>query len=482
VSNCIYSKEKEGGEAMEKRGTVRSFALWGGTVCLLALVLFLLSGCGGGGGTQYFVSGKVVDAISGNPIEGATIKIYQAPKGRVIAGALLLGEDKTKSDGSYSIPISISGVLLLILSVEPPSQDYTPLEMEMNLDVMQKISLDAYLIKKDDLQRINRIEIKPPLAEGESYVAGMKYTFSYIAYDQNNNPMELAGVNWYAHGDLATIDSKGNFIAKSPDTVIIGIILGQNKWETSIPIIAPPIALLTASGPRAIEIKQTLLNAGFNVQISSTIPTNIGQARVLVIDESATLSTADASKVQNIFKKGGNVVLIGDAPAILATGNPLPPNNPDHQNWTPTDVSSISSWFFGVKKMMHVYDFNIHALTNGLVPLPAGLTTDYILECEESACALTPFNPYPDVSVIASSENYTGSPSFPNTEVGGWGPYKAFAIAQEGKDNSGRLYWQWNYKASEGQEHAQPGSSAKIGDLFINGVKWTARLLGPQPQ
>jgi hypothetical protein len=419
---------------------------------------------------------------SGNPIEGATVKIYQAPKGRVIAGALLLGEDKTKSDGSYRIPISISGVLLLILSVEPPSQDYTPLEMEMNLDVMQKISLDAYLIKKDDLQRINRIEIKPPLAEGESYIAGMKYTFSYIAYDQNNKPMELAGVNWYAQGDLATIDSKGNFIAKSPDTVIIGIILGQNKWETSIPIIAPPIALLTASGPRASEIKQTLLNAGFNVQISSTIPTNIGQAKVLVIDESASLTTADASKVQNIFNKGGNVVLIGDAPAILATGNPLPPNNPDHQNWTPTDVSSISSWFFGVKKMMHVYDFNIHALTNGLVPLPAGLTTDYILECEESACALTPFNPYPDVSVIASSENYTDSPSFPNTEVGGWGPYKAFAIAQEGKDNSGRLYWQWNYKASEGWEQAQPGSSAKIRDLFINGVKWTARLLGPQPQ
>jgi len=287
-------------------------------------------------------------------------------------------------------------------------------------------------------------------------------------------------VNWYAHGDLATIDSKGNFIAKSPDTVIIGIILGQNKWETSIPIIAPPIALLTASGPRASEIKQTLLNAGFNVQISSTIPTNIGQARVLVIDESASLSTADASKMQNILNKGGNVVLIGDAPAILATGNPLPPNNPDHQNWTPTDVSSVSSWFFGVKKMMHVYDFNIHALTNGLVPLPAGLTTDYILECEESACALTPFNAYFDVQVIATSEIYTDSASFPNTEVGDGG-YKAFAIAERGQDDTYRLYWQWNYKASQGWEQAQPGSSVKIRDLFINGVKWTARLLGPQP-
>jgi len=84
-------------------------------------------------------------------------------------------------------------MLLAILSVEPPNEppnnEYTPLEMETNLDVMQKISLDAYLIKKDDLQRINRIEIKPPLAEGESYIAGMKYTFSYIVYDQNNNPI-----------------------------------------------------------------------------------------------------------------------------------------------------------------------------------------------------------------------------------------------------------------------------------------------------
>jgi hypothetical protein len=469
---------------MEKRGFVRSFALWGGTVCLLAFVLLLLPGCGGGGGgTKCVVSGTVRDTFTGDPIAGATVKIYQAPKGRVIAGALLLGEGKTNDNGEYSIPISVSGVALVaIFSIEPPGIEYTPLEMQMNLDVMQKISLDAYLIKKDDLQRINRIDIKPPLAGGESYIAGMKYTFSYIAYDQNNNPMELAGVNWYAQGDLATIDSKGNFIAKSPGTVIIGIILGQNKWETSIPIIAPPIALLTASGPRASEIKQTLLNAGFNVQISSTIPTNIGQARVLVIDESASLSTNDASKVQNILNKGGNVVLMGDAPAILATGNPLPPNNPDQQNWTPTDISSISSWFFGVKKMMHIYDANIHALTNGLVPLPTGLTTDYILECEESACALTPFNPYPDVSVIASSAIYTDSPSFPNTEVSDWGPYKAFAIAQEGKDNSGRLYWQWNYKASQGQEQAQPGSSAKIRDLFINGVKWTARLLGPQPQ
>jgi hypothetical protein len=133
-----------------------------------------------------------------------------------------------------------------------------------------------------------------------------------------------------------------------------------------------------------------------------------------------------------------------------------------------------------VKKMMHVYDFNIHALTNGLVPLPVELTTDYILECEESACALTPFNPYPDVSVISSSEIYTDSASFPNTEAGDGG-YKAFAIAQRGKDDTYRLYWQWNYKASQGQEQAQPGSSAKIRDLFINGVKWTAGLLGPQP-
>jgi hypothetical protein len=311
----------------------------------------------------------------------------------------------------------------------------------------------------------------------------MKYTFSYIVYDQNNNPMELkGGVNWYAKGDLATIDSKGNFIAKSPDTVIIGIILGDKKWEKQISVIAPPLAILCAQNPRASEIKGILSLAGFNVQVSPSVPTNIGDARVLVIDESASLTTADASKVQNILNKGGNVVLIGDAPAILATGNPLPPNNPEHQNWTPTDISSISSWFFGVKKMMHIYDANIHALTNGLVPLPTGLTTDYILECEESACALTPFNPYPDVSVIASSENYTDSPSFPNTEVGGWGPYKAFAIAQEGKDSSGRLYWQWNYKASQDWEKAQPGSSAKIRDLFINGVNWTARLLGPQLQ
>lgn len=374
-------------------------------------------------------------------------------------------------------------MLLAILSVEPPNEppnnEYTSLEMPTNLDVMQKISLDAYLIKKDDLLKINRIEIKPPLAEGESYIAGMKYTFSYIAYDQNNNPMELAGVNWSAHGDLATIDSKGNFIAKSPDTVIIGIILGQNKWETSIPIIAPPIALLTASGPRASEIKQTLLNAGFNVQISSIIPTNIGQARVLVIDESASLTTVDASKMQNILNKGGNVVLMGDAPAILATGNPLPPFNPN--DTSSTDVSSISSWFFGVKRMKHIRDANIYALTNGLVPLPAGLTTDYILECEESVCALTPFNAYFDVQVIAISEIYTDSASFPNTKVGDGG-YKAFAIAQRGKDDTYRLYWQWNYKASQGQEQAQPGSSAKIRDLFINGVKWTARLLGQQLQ
>jgi hypothetical protein len=458
------------------------FALWGGMVWLSVLILVQLSGCGGGGRAQYFVSGKVMDALSGNPIAGATVKIYQASKGRVTAGALLLGEGKTESDGSYKIPISVSGVLWLILSVEPPSQDYTRLEMEMNLDVMQKISLDAYLIKKDDLGRISRIEIKPPLAEGESYIAGQSYTFGYTAFDQNNKPMKLAGVNWYAKGDIATIDSKGNFVARHPDpNIIIGIILGNKTWEMKISVIAPPPAILCAKNARANEIKGILSSEGFNVQVSQSVPTDIGQAKVLVIDESATLSTADANKVENILKRGGNVVLIGDAPAILATGKPLPPNNPEHQNWTPTDVSSISSWFFGVKRMMHVYDFNIHALTNGLVPLPAGLTTDYILECEESACALTPFNAYFDVQVIATSEIYTDSASFPNTEVGDGG-YKAFAIAQRGLDDTYRLYWQWNYKASQGWEQTQPGSSAKVKALFINGVKWVARLLGPQPQ
>lgn len=463
----------------------KAFALWCGALSLTIFLTTFLPGCGGGGGTvTRIVSGVLTDAVTGQPIDGATVELYQAPaKGRnnsrVMAGAMLLGKDTTHDGGKYSIPIHISGMLVAIFSVQPPpGTDYEPLEMETNIDASQNICLDVVIIAESN--KPSGLEIIPPLPPGESYIAGQTYHFGYKAYNQNGQEIQLNGVNWYAKGGLARINSQGEFIASSPATCIIGIILSSDcKTEISIPIIAPPQAILVGSSA-SNPLRDLLRSAGFNVLMQSTVPTNIGGAKVLVIDDTANLTTADASKVENILNKGGNVVLIGDAPAMLATGHPLPPNNPDNQNWTPTDISTISSWFGGATKMLHTYDFGIHPISGGLVPLPPGVNPEVSLDFWEAACTLTPLNPYPIVSVIASTEYWFTSPDFPNTEVGGWGPHKVYAFAQASGNGRGRLYWQWGYKTSL-LDGKPTGDEQKIKMLLLNGVKWAAgTLITPQ--
>ncbi|MGC8844194.1 MAG: hypothetical protein ACP5QS_09655, partial [bacterium] len=313
----------------------------------MSILLIVLPGCGGGGGAEtYYITGVVQDAQTGQPIDGAKIQLYQAPSKRVIAGLALLGEAITKDGGKYSMPIHISFVsAIFIFKVEPPpGSNYQPLEMQTNLG---RHGFDINLIP-NNLQP--NIQILPPLPSGESYIAGKTYTFHCKITDKNTGQeLSFKGVNWYVQGDVATIDSSGNFVAQSPATCIVGIIFSTGcEAYITIPIIAPPKAILCASGSRANELKTLLQSAGFNVNMQNSVPTNMGDAKVLVIDESATLSTNDATKVGKILDNGGNIVLIGDAPVVIATGNHLPPW--EQVGYNPTDISTISSWF-GAKQM-----------------------------------------------------------------------------------------------------------------------------------
>ncbi|MBC7326793.1 hypothetical protein H5T87_01590 [bacterium] len=460
------------------------FALWGSVLAVVLFLTVFLPGCGGGGGgggaVTRVVSGVLTDAVTGQPIDGAVVELYQAPKnaGRVIAGAILLGQDTTHDGGKYSIPIHISGMLGAIFAVQPPpGTDYQPLEFETNLDASHDVDLNLVLILASN--KPSKLEIIPPLPPGESYIGGEVYKCGYKAYDQSGQEMSLKGGNWYAKGDFVTINSQGEFIGHPNEltTIVIGLILSSDcKAEISLPII-PPDAILCATGSAANELKSLLSSADFTVQVQSAVPSNIGNAKVLVIDDSANLSTNDNSIIQNILNRGGNIVLIGDAPAIIATGNPLPPKNPDNQNWTPTDISPISSWFGGATKMLHVHDLNVHALSGGFVSLPPGVRPEDLLECEEIACVLTPINEYPKVSVIASAMYEVSSPDFPNSEEGG----PVFAFAQPGGNGKGQLYWQWDYKVSPEWGQENPDADGKIKALFLNGVKWAAgTLITPQ--
>ncbi|MGB9797369.1 MAG: hypothetical protein ACPLSK_02000, partial [bacterium] len=202
-----------------KKKFVRLLALWGGVVCLVSILLVVLPGCGGGGGAEtYYITGVVQDAQTGQPIDGAKIQLYQAPSKRVIAGALLLGEAITKDGGKYSIPIHTSLVsAVFIFKVEPPSgSNYQPLEMETNIDPKKKKDIPIGLIPNTLLLDI---QIIPPLPPGESYIAGQTYTFHYKITNKNTGQeLSFKGVNWYVQGDVATIDSSGNFVAQSPAT------------------------------------------------------------------------------------------------------------------------------------------------------------------------------------------------------------------------------------------------------------------------
>ena len=216
-----------------------------------------------------------------------------------------------------------------------------------------------------------------------------------------------------------------------------------------------PTAILVGSS-QSNPLRDLLMSNGFRVTMQDTVPTDIGTADVLIIDDTLSLSTSDAPKVEQLLNAGKSVVLIGHAPAMLATGERLPTNG------NTVDVSSISSWFGGVTRMRGYAD-PVYVWDTGLFPLPVGMQNGdriyYWVSGVDSyrmaACTTAPTSP----GKIAAADRDSS-----------WSITRIYAFAYPSPATNSRLYWQWAHTGNN------PTYASKVNSLFIAAVKWAARV------
>ncbi len=221
----------------------------------------------------------------------------------------------------------------------------------------------------------DRLRFKIELLQGGSVVKIYDQTTNSAGWDQTD----------YPSGAVATF------------TVPTPLGLGNYQWRFyafdgrtwSDPsptrnFSVAPIAIVVGSSQSA-PLRDLLISNGFRVTIQENVPTDIGEADVLVIDDTLSLSTSDAPKVEQLVNAGKSVVLIGHAPAMLATGNRLPTDR-----WV--DISSISSWFGGVTQM-RAHNLYGYVWDTGLFPLPIGMGSGDFIGANydyKTACCRTP--------------------------------------------------------------------------------------------
>jgi hypothetical protein len=228
-------------------------------------------------------------------------------------------------------------------------------------------------------------------------------------------------------------------------------------WSDSSPTRTFSIAItaIVVGSSQSPSLRDLLITNGFRVTLQDTVPTDIGDADVLIIDDTLPLSTSDAPKVEQLLNAGKSVVLIGHAPAMLATGNRLPTNGNE------VDISSISSWFGGVTKMQ-AYASWIYAWDTGLFPLPTGMQSgNRIYESTwddnyRMASCTTP---------LVSPGKIAAANSQPGYEI-----RRFYAFAYPSPTTGSRLYWQWAHTGNN------LNYASKVNALFIAGVKWAAKV------
>lgn len=322
-------------------------------------------------------------------------------------------------------------------TVNNPPTNLTVIEPKDNSIVSKRPIFRVYAVDQDG----DRLRYKIELLQGGAVVK---------TYDQTKN-----GAGWdqtdYASGATAT------FTPPEP------LGLGSYQWRfyaydgrawsnpsTTFTFAIAPTAIVVGSS-QSVPLRDLLANNGFQATLQNYIPTDIGDADVLVIDDTLSLTTSDALKVEQLFNEGKSIVLVGHAPAMLATGARLP------ENGNTVDVSSISGWFAGVTRMRTAayYAYGLFIVRDtGWVPLPPNMKEgDSIYDAKSD-----------ENFKIAACLNYAGSARAVVDN-----PNRVYALAYISSSGA-RLYWQWHHSGNN------PRYTQKVSALFIEAVKWAAKV------
>jgi hypothetical protein len=257
----------------------------------------------------------------------------------------------------------------------------------------------------------------------------------------------------YASGEVATLTIS--------DPLAIGTYQWRfyaydgRSWSSASSLrtfVIPPTAIVTCNKQQSQPLIDLLIANGYNVDIRTDIPSDMGDADVLVIDETANIGTSDASKVQQLFDQGKNLVLIGQAPVKLALGQVLKPGET-------ADTTSIMGWFGGVKEMKRkgYNNDDFYVRDPVLFSLPPGIKPDSKIYNTYGT------NEYPIYVSAPGAMCYKVIDAhviYPDR-------IDIFAFAYRSAEKGSRVYWQWSYQSMNAQYD-------KVDDLFIAAVNWAA--------
>ena len=126
-------------------------------------------------------------------------------------------------------------------------------------------------------------------------------------------------------------------------TITVGGATGPNASQSVTVEVsggAPRFLLIGNSENADVTKIQALLQTMGPVNVQNTMPNDGAAFDAVVIHESASITPADARKVQTILGQGKGVVLVQRTPRLLATGD-----------IKKSDVSAIASWFGGVTSL-----------------------------------------------------------------------------------------------------------------------------------
>lgn len=218
-----------------------------------------------------------------------------------------------------------------------------------------------------------------------------------------------------------------------------------SNYSSTRTFVISPLAIVVGSTSGSAVLIEILRSNGYDVSVRSDIPTDMGDADVLVIDEVASLNTSDASKVEKLFNEGRNIVLVGQAPVKIATGYTLGDNKK-------ADISTISNWFGGATQMYgNDYILEIFAKDPQLFALPSNIKDGEEIYYQTSGVV---------VVIVVSSLSPLAKVAAYNTFYDG-----IAAFAYLSSTTGSRIYWQWHYNGYNPKY-------TKVDDLFIAGVNW----------
>ncbi len=191
-------------------------------------------------------------------------------------------------------------------------------------------------------------------------------------------------------------------------------------------------------------LKNLLIDNGFTTTRIPNIPSDMGDADVLVVDETVDLNTSDAPIIERFLNNGRNIVLIGEVPAMLARGQRL-----TGRDWV--DISPISGWFFGASKIARAASGSVYA-HSGLFPLPSGISDGSVID---SISGYRPYLQSIQVGTVVASH---------------WWGRNPMACGYSFPESGARLYWQWWYSSDN------PSYAPTVRTFFIAAVKWAAKV------